>query len=241
MVAKRTAFYVVAVAAFLCSGMSSGQVYAGLITFTIPAGTTVGGQPVSATATITTSNDTIDVTLQNTQANPTSVIQALSDLFITFDNAQVAGSLTSSSSMERTIADDGTFTNGATVSTGWQVDDITSGGLRLHVLGTPIAPAHLIIGPPDGSNLYSNANGSIAGNKPHNPFLAESATFELNVPGVSADTTITGVTFSFGTTEGNNVTVGGGPPPVPEPASIVLAGLGVVGFASYRRLSRRAV
>jgi len=222
-----------------CAGLGSNSAQAGMITFTIPSGTTVGGQPVSASATITTSNDTISVTLNNTQANPTSVIQALSDLFIKFDNSQVAGSLTSSSAMERTIADNGSFTNGSTVSTGWEVDNITSGGLRLHVLGTPPAPSHLIIGPPNGSNVYSNANGSIAGNKPHNPFLAESATFELNVPGVSADTTITGVTFSFGTTEGNNVPVGGGPPAVPEPASVVLAGLGVMGFAAYRRFNRR--
>ncbi len=240
MTTRRSA-YLAALA--LLFGLSATQAEAGLFTFTIPGATTVGGQPVSANASITTGAGTISVTLNNTQANPTSVIQNLSDLFIAFNNSQVSGSLTSSSGMERSVAKTGgTFTNGPTVSTGWEVDDVASTGLRLHVLGTPVAPAHLIIGPPDGSNLYSNANGSIAGNKPHNPFLAETATFDLSVAGVTADTAITGVTFSFGTTEGNNVTVGRGPPPpppVPEPASIVLAGLGMVGFAAYRRLSRR--
>ena len=61
---------------------------------------------------------------------------------------------------------------------------------ELDALGTAAAPSHLIIGPPDASNLYSNANDSIAGNGPHNPFLDGTATFMLDIAGVTADTTL---------------------------------------------------
>jgi hypothetical protein len=98
-------------------------------------------------------------------------------------------------------------------------------------------PAHLIIGPPDGGNTYSAANGSIAGNGPHNPFLSESATFTITGTGITADTTITSATFSFGTTAG--VTVDG-VVASPEPSSFVLTlcGIGVVVLVGTYR-SRR--
>jgi hypothetical protein len=113
---------------------------------------------------------------------------------------------------------DGSFTEGSTVDTGWGLENAF---LRLHVLGTPIGPAHTLIGPPGGAT-YSNANASIAGNGPHNPFLHDSAVFFLHVPFVTADTTVDAAVFSFGTTEG--VVVVGEPcedgcPRVPEPSA----------------------
>ena len=45
---------------------------------------------------------------------------------------------------------------------------------------------------------YTNANGSITGGQ-FNPFVNGSAAFTLALAGVSAATTITGATFSFGT------------------------------------------
>src|SRR5262249_48945213 len=88
--------------------------------------------------------------------------------------------------------------------------------------------------PPDAGNTYSAGNGSIAGNKPHNPFLFESATFTITGAGITADTTITSATFSFGTTRGVDV-------PgviVPEPSSLVLclSGVGLAGmFGIFRQ------
>ena len=203
-------------------------------TYVIPGGTTVGGQPVSATATFVTSTNDLQITLTNLQNNPTSVIQNLSDLAFTLSTGQTVGSLLSSSALERTVKDNGTFTNGSTVSTGWQLE--TSGsGLRLHVLGTPIGPAHTLIGDSGAGNLYGNANGSIANeNGPHNPFITGTATFDIQIIGLIASSLVNSATFSFGTTEGANVP---GVPRVPGPATLLLlgSGLGIIGFRGWRR------
>jgi hypothetical protein len=140
--------------------------------------------------------------------------------------------------MERTVNSNGTFTDGSVLSTGWK---LTSSPLELDVLGAPIGPAHTIIGPPGGSDLYSNANGSIAGNKPHNPFLAGPVTFTLNIPGVTDDSTVDSATFSFGTTAGVNVPGVPAQPFVPEPGSLVLAAVAVLGLAVARGRRRLAM
>src|SRR5262249_5528632 len=96
-------------------------------------------------------------------------------------------------------------------------------------------------GPPGSGPSYSNANGSIAGNGPHNPFLAESATFTLNVPGVTSASSISAVKFQFGTTDGSNQVTGEDPPdPVPEPTGLTLAGIGLAMAGGWLGLRRRA-
>ena len=208
------------------------------IIFETPPGSTAGGQPVDARATFSFGTNSLQIVLQNLEANPTSVIQAISDLEFTLSLGASSGSLSSSSGQEITIASGGTYTLGSTVSTGWGLTANGAGSFTLDVLGTATAPAHLIIGPPDGSNVYSNANGSIAGNGPHNPFLDLSATFNLSIPGVTAGTTITGVNFSFGTTEGT--TVPGTQllaESVPEPATLGLIGLGLAALGFSRKRS----
>ena len=202
-------------------------------TYVIQGGTTVDGQPVSATATFVTSTNDLKITLTNLQNNPTSIIQNLSDLAFTLSTGQTVGSLLSSSALARTVNDNGTFMNGSTGSTGWELE--TSGsGLRLHVLGTPIGPAHTLIGDSGAGNLYSNANGSIAGNGPHNPFITGTATFDIQIIGLIASSLVNSATFSFGTTEGANVP---GVPRVPGPATLLLvgSGLGIIGFRGWRR------
>ena len=92
--------------------------------------------------------------------------------------------------------------------TGWALDN-SNGGLFLCVLCTDLGgagPSHLLIGDPAVSGTYVSANASIAGNKPHNPFDAGTATFLINVPGLSAGATVTGATFFFSTAEGVSVT-----------------------------------
>src|SRR5262249_31398028 len=98
-----------------------------------------------------------------------------------------------------------------------------------------------LIGKPGGSNLYSSANSSIAGNGPHNPFLADTITFNIIDPAATDLSTITNVNFQFGTTDGANKVVGIDPPAVPEHTSVVMAGLRLASVCGYclRRRRRR--
>jgi hypothetical protein len=210
----------------LAAVMAPGASADSIITFVTPSGATTSGGPVDASATFVTNADgTLDITLTDLQANPTDVAQLLSDLSFVLSNGATSGTIASSSGQEITVNSGGTFTTGSIVDTGWVLNS-TAVGLQLDVLGTPTAPSHLIIGPPDGGGTYSNANGSIAGNGPHNPFLNGSATFILDIPGVTDATTITSATFSFGTTEGADLVPG--TTSVPEPSSLTLLLVAVV-------------
>jgi hypothetical protein len=217
--------------------------HAGSITYVTPAGSTAGGQPVDAEGVFTTSTGTITITLTNLEANPTSVVQNLSDLLFTVGQGTLSSSTeTGAMSQEITVNSNGSFSLGATLTTpaavGWIYSSTSATG-TLNVLGAGGAgPAHLIIGPPGTGGTYSNANGSIAGNGPHNPFLDQTATFTLTAPNISASSTITSATFSFGTTSGVNV-VGQA---VPEPSSVVLglAALGLVAAVGLYRTRRRS-
>src|SRR5438105_338062 len=210
----------------------SASAYATTLDVTLPAGSTnpTDGQPVSAEAIITTNNGgTVTVQLINLLANPTSISQVISDIFFSLSGSTSgSGSASPTATTYINIADNGTVSGASAVPAVFAYTD-TSNTVHLVGIGSgTTGPCCLIIGNPNGSGVYSNANGSIAGNDPHNPFLQHSATFTLALAGVTAATTISNVIFSFGTTPGENVAV-------PIPAAIWLFASGLLGLIGIAR------
>jgi hypothetical protein len=211
--------------------LCSAPARADIDTFVTPTGATTSGGPVNAEAVFTTGAGTITITLTNLQANPKDVAQAISDLSFT---VSAGSNLTLSSATNPTVnlinivnhvgVPDGTgvagFAYSSTATTG-----------LFEQLGSGTGPAQLIIGP----GPYTNANGSINNNKPHNPFIDQTVTWTDFASGVTASTKITAATFSFGTTLGANLVPGvpATPVGVPEPSTMALAALGTMGFLAY--------
>ncbi len=228
---------VLAIATFAVIALGSATASADTITFSTAPGATNAGLPVSATATFTVSAPgVLTITLTNNIVNPTSVAQNISDIFFQAGNL-TNGTLTSSSGQNVTVAANGVRTLGATVSTGWALSNGAFGpsgasGFELTVLGTATGPAHTILGAPGPGGVYTNANGSIAGNDPHNPFLNQTATFSLSIAGLTSVNQLTNINFSFNTVAGQFVP---GIPQVPEPTSMLLLGTGLVGVAGAAR------
>lgn len=173
-------------------------------------GSMVPDGQASAEATFTTGNGFITVTLMNTLPDPRSAGQLLNGVAFTLSEQETMGTLGNNSANLRQVQKGGTFVDFGPSPTGWALAQNFEGGLELCVLCTDLGaagPSHLLIGDPAASGTYASANRSIAGNAPHNPFTAGTATFLVNVPGVTYNSMVTGATFFFGTQAG--VAVGG--------------------------------
>ena len=215
---------------------------AGVFTFSTPTGATLDGKPVSAAASFTTSLNQISLTITNLQANPTSVIQAISDIFFTAGGVTTGSGFYTPSADYVAIARNGTTSGGACCAN-WS---LTNSGGTYHLNGLAgqgaggSGPGYLILGAPGAGGVYTNANGSIAGNRPHNPFIDQSATFTLALAGVTSATQIANVVFSFGTESGVNVPGVPGVPAVPIPGALWLFGSGLAGLLAFTRRRRAA-
>ena len=213
---------------------TAGYAHAQTYIFVTPSGSSTSGGPVDASATFTVGTGTLDITLTNLESNPKDVAQSLSDLEFTLSTGQTSGTLASSSGDPVDITSTSTAsTPGTAVSTGWGLNNNVKGGLQLDALGYS-GPAYTIIGPGvgAGSDVYSNANSSIV-NVPHNPFIWETGTFVLDIPGITTSTVVTSATFSFGTTAGTDDVPGGGQ--TPEPATMLLFGSGLLALGGFLR------
>jgi hypothetical protein len=205
-------------------------------TFSTPGGSVdFAGDPVSASATFVVKDGEIDITLINLQTNMKDAGQLLTDLkFSLSGNALTGTVLHTSSGNEIFVGTGGVVTAGSTgVSTGW---GYATGSGYLDGLAGANTPKDLILGPPDASGKYSSANGSIANNPGHNPFLDQAgATFAITGTNITSSTIVSNVVFSFGTSRGDDIGA------VPEPSTLAIAGLGAIGFMGFglrRRLKK---
>jgi len=200
--------------------------------------------------------NTLTVRLTNLLSNIANAGQAISDLSWVLSNGATrvtGGTLTTGLGLERSINDNvntgpnGGYTDGAIEPIGWGFTaETASAPYHLDDLVNGLSPAHTLVGPPGPNDIYSAANPSVT-NDPHNPHLAGTIAWTFAISGVTADTSVTGVSFSFGTTSGvtsSGVCVSGcgggggtGQEVVPEPLTMLLSGGGLVLLGLLRRRS----
>ncbi|HEY3838883.1 MAG TPA: PEP-CTERM sorting domain-containing protein [Bryobacteraceae bacterium] len=226
-------------------------VEAATVTYSTPAGYTFNSLPDDFTVSITTAANTITVAFTDSTSNPTSDTQGISGLALSLNFGTTnTPSVTSSTGQLINIASGGSWSNDTTDSiTHWAAsnagvsNNTTTIYLSVFSGGTP---QDLVIGQPASNSVYSSANSSIAGSK-HNPFIQGTATFVLNLLGVTSNTQVSSATFNFGTAQG--LCLGGtvnqcvsGTVSTPEPGTWTLLLLGVVLIGAPRlRRCRGAV
>ncbi len=156
------------------------------------AGTNDNGYPLNGSLLFDFYNDKLTITINNT-ASPKSVMEAIYGVEFSLNNFNGKLSLNNST----TIGNETTISRGgAYISTGPYSNNVSpanklanpwtfsgSGNYTLEVGSNQ--PQDLVIGPADSTGKYSSANASLAGNGPHNPFLASGAVFTLNDTGNS--------------------------------------------------------
>ena len=211
---------------------------------------------LDAEAYFALSGDTLTITLTNLQSSIVSAGQAISGLQFSVSNPPVNPITGSSSSVTLTsvtgnvvqinsgspyLTDLGNITySGSTGSntlsdSHWAVG--TTNGLTAL---SGAKPDHLILGPGDGSSF----NSSIF---QHQPDFQSSAIFVLTVPGMESSSTISNVTFYFGTSSSEPHLPGspgpgttpGGEVISPAPSSAILFSLGGLALVGFMARSRR--
>jgi hypothetical protein len=223
---SRSAIALTTAALLLGAGPASAAI------FNATASGTGSDGPLSASATITTSLNSIAVSLSSLINNPTSAGQEVSDISFILSNTPTSLSLTSQSGVLINIGAGGTVTPVAGSPTHWGVS-LTGSTVLLETAGSAAVggqPIDLII----GTGPFTNANASII---QHNPSIDGTGTFTLSALGVTANTAISGVIFSFGT--GPDTFLPGTVRAVPEISTwaMMVLGFAGIGFLAYRRRS----
>lgn len=184
----------------------------------------------SATADFTAGSGTLSLVLTNNQGLPNDLAQLLSDISFTVAGGGAISATTTSGSTIFCI--DGTGCSGGGTAPQWNFSG--SGSYTLTSLpGKPsgmIAPANMLslncTGKcPDGLGGTATSGTGLGNGQ---PFFLGSATFDMTIAGLTTDSKVSNVVFSFGT--GPETFVG-----VPIPAAAWLFGSGLLGLIGIAR------
>lgn len=216
---------------------------------TILTDTTTGSSgAIFAGMKVTTSTNTIDITIINFITNPNSDISNINAVDFQFSNSSginLGGATMTTSAIMRTInKTTKAYTDVSSTTTGWVLQSLlTNNGFKINGQINPPFPAAGIIGMPNAAtNTYSNANGSIT-TPSHNPYQATKSWdfsdplnphYVITASGVTASTTLQNVHFFFGTGTFLSSQAYEG---TPEPATFGLAAVSLAAlvFAHRRR------
>ncbi|MGC9260953.1 MAG: PEP-CTERM sorting domain-containing protein [Phycisphaerae bacterium] len=211
------------------------------------AGTNDNGYPLNGSLRFDFYNDKLTITINNTSA-PKSVMEAIYGVEFSLNNFSGILSLDNSTTVGSETA---ISKGGAYISTGPYSNDVspanqlanpwTFSGTGSYTLEVGSGQPHdLVIGPADSAGQYVSANTSLAGNGPHNPFLASGAMFTLNDTG-SSITDLTGlsgkVTVLYGTGPSSYALSSSqfGLMAVPVPGTLPLFVGGMLGLIALRK------
>lgn len=222
---KQTTFVGITVAGlFLLLVGTASPAKADAVSLTF-SGDVSGGAAAGTVKFDVTAPGSLTVAITDSEANPTDVGQLISDLMFNVSGMTGPATMMSSSGQEVSIAKTtGIPTLGVTGNAMWGINSSASTIILSALLS---GPSNLIIGPAGPGGDYTNANGSIAGNPAHNPFLTGTVDFNLTIPGLTSVSQISGIVASFGTSPGSTLGVTS-TAATPEPSSLLLLGTGLL-------------
>ena len=242
---KRTT---VAFFAFLAFAFCVPKVHAD--TFTL-SGTNSAGNPYNVQAVITQVGTQLTIVLTNNITNQVAIDQSISGFQFSiagFSGQAFSGLTQSGRAVEFSGSGhewDDIGGSSAADALGWQLTSPGAGTFKLDALGATgpngsNPPDETIAGVPSSTTLnsvnYNDANSSIE-NDPHNPIVAQTATFVFSVTQLPPGATFTNISFFLGTgPQQVNVAT-----QVPEVPTMLLFGSGLIGVAANlrRRFARK--